>query len=104
VAEKRGRAKIPSPQPPSFLPARVIGFKIYLLIKTMKNSKKCPKCSSVNIIYMPGNKLKIGDFIQPGTTILSAIKLSRYICGDCGYIERWIENKNDLNKLSEKYK
>jgi len=23
---KRGRAKIPSPQPPSFLPARAIGF------------------------------------------------------------------------------
>jgi len=26
AAEKRGRAKIPSPQPPSFLPARAIGF------------------------------------------------------------------------------
>ncbi len=28
VAEKRGRAKIPSPRPPSFLPARAIGFQI----------------------------------------------------------------------------
>ena len=28
AAEKRGRAKIPSPQPPSFLPARAIGFQI----------------------------------------------------------------------------
>ena len=27
AAEKRGRAKIPSPQPPSFLPARAIGFQ-----------------------------------------------------------------------------
>jgi len=26
AAEKRGRAKIPSPQPPSFLPARASGF------------------------------------------------------------------------------
>src|SRR3989338_10420075 len=26
AAEKRGRAKIPSPQPPSFLPARAFGF------------------------------------------------------------------------------
>jgi len=27
AAKKRGRAKIPSPQPPSFLPARAIGFQ-----------------------------------------------------------------------------
>ena len=27
AAEKRGRAKIPSPQPPSFLPARAIFFR-----------------------------------------------------------------------------
>jgi len=27
VAEKRERAKIPSPQPPSFLPARAFGFQ-----------------------------------------------------------------------------
>ena len=27
AAEKRGRAKIPSPQPPSFLPARAFGFQ-----------------------------------------------------------------------------
>jgi len=28
AAEKRGRAKIPSPRPPSFLPARAIEFQI----------------------------------------------------------------------------
>jgi len=28
AAKKRGRAKIPSPQPPSFLPARAQNFKI----------------------------------------------------------------------------
>ena len=57
AAEKRGRAKIPSPKPPSFLPARAIKFKILkfrirILFKESSNivQKTPPNCTFCEIV------------------------------------------------------
>ncbi|RME82248.1 MAG: hypothetical protein D6785_08070 [Planctomycetota bacterium] len=71
----------------------------------MKNKKHCPKCDSHQIIQVPGNVgvFGTGNNILLGATIFSALKVSRYICAECGFIEEWIDKKEDLEKIKKKY-
>jgi ribosomal protein S27AE len=66
----------------------------------MKNTKVCPKCKSNKIIraqhhWNQDNTLPVGIF--------SWVRVARYICGQCGFIENWIDSENDLNAVREKY-
>jgi ribosomal protein S27AE len=72
----------------------------------MKKTKKCPKCGSNDIIRIPGftGGYGAGNNIPVGFTIFSAVKVSRYLCGGCGFSEEWIDSKTDLRKLRSKYK
>jgi len=38
-----------------------------------------------------------------GMSNLSAVKVTRYLCCECGYSEEWIDNKEDIKKLCDKY-
>ena len=66
----------------------------------MKNSKKCPKCNSDDIIRVDGSirGYGAGNNIMIGLTIFSAVNVNRYICCNCGYCEEWID-KNDISKI-----
>ena len=44
-----------------------------------------------------------GNNIITGMTIFSAIKVTRFVCTDCGFSEEWIEPKSDLEKIRETY-
>ncbi len=72
----------------------------------MKNSKQCPKCSSNKIIRIPG---KVGSFgtgnnILMGIFVTNAVLVTRYLCGDCGFSEEWIDETKDIEKLNKKYR
>jgi predicted nucleic-acid-binding Zn-ribbon protein len=71
----------------------------------MKNSMKCPKCQSCNIVRIEGQvgAYGSGNNIMTGITIFSAVKVTRYLCADCGFSEEWIESKDDLDKLRNKF-
>lgn len=71
----------------------------------MKNSQVCPKCESNDIIRIPGKKgaYGAGNNIQVGFTVMSAVKVTRYLCGTCGFSEEWIDEKADIQKLREKF-
>ena len=71
----------------------------------MKHTKQCPKCQSKDIIYIEGDvrAYGAGNNIQTGFTIFSSVKVNRYVCGQCGYSEEWI-NECDLQRLKDKYK
>jgi ribosomal protein S27AE len=71
----------------------------------MKQSHICPKCNSHDVIRVPGEvgAYGTGNNIQIGMTTFSAIEVTRYVCGHCGYSEEWIDNPEDLEKLKEKY-
>jgi len=58
AAEKRGRAKIPSPQPPSFLPARA--FSLAREARHQFRSKKVWISSNKRTRFLPKSKA-IGD-------------------------------------------
>jgi Zn ribbon nucleic-acid-binding protein len=68
----------------------------------MKNSKKCPKCNSFDIIKSPASVWRGNDNqINAG---FSRVPVIRYLCVQCGYSEEWVESKNDRMKLKKKWK
>ena len=66
----------------------------------MKNTKKCPKCGSNNIVRFDGRcgPYGSGNNIMTGNTIFSGVNVNTYVCIGCGYTEEWID-KCDLEKL-----
>jgi len=66
----------------------------------MKNSGICPKCKSNNISEIQSDLL--GTRISTGA--FSFASVSYYVCCQCGYVEEWITDKKDLEKISDKRK
>lgn len=71
----------------------------------MKNIKSCPKCQSKDIVRFDGSAgpYGTGNNIMLGRTIFSAVKVNRYICCSCGFIEEWIDNE-DIEKIVKRRK
>ena len=61
----------------------------------MKQSKKCPKCSSDNIVFFKGlsGHNGTGSMLCVDITIFSSVPVDRCVCCDCGYVEQWIDKK-----------
>jgi hypothetical protein len=72
----------------------------------MKMTGKCTKCHSSGILRIPGQTgaFGSGNNIPVGKTIFSSVRVTRYVCGHCGYSEEWVESTSDLEKLREKYR
>jgi hypothetical protein len=71
----------------------------------MRNSKICTKCRSSEVIRIPGviGAYGSGNNIPIGRTIYSSVKITRYLCAACGFIEQWVEAADDLAKIKKKY-
>lgn len=73
----------------------------------MKQQHCCPKCGSTEILRAPSRSgMSVGywdELIRCGGTIFSAVPVTRYICAHCGYLEAWIDNEADLQKLRQAY-
>ncbi len=73
----------------------------------MKNTKRCPKCQSADVVRFDGSvgAYGAGNNVMVGNTIFSAINVNRYVCCNCGFTEEWID-KEDISKVvgSEKAK
>lgn len=72
----------------------------------MKNTKTCPKCNSRNNLKIPGKfgAYGSGNNIAWGISGFSGVKVTRYLCCECGYSEEWIDDKEDIEKLYKKFK
>ena len=72
----------------------------------MKYTHLCPKCQSGDILRIEGESRAYGagDNIRVGVTIFSAVKVTRFLCLNCGFSEEWIESGEDLEKLRNKYR
>lgn len=72
----------------------------------MKNTKKCTKCGSNNIVRIPDNPSRhaSGNNIYTTTmTLMGKIPVIRYVCCDCGYVENWVESKGELDKIKKTF-
>jgi predicted RNA-binding Zn-ribbon protein involved in translation (DUF1610 family) len=71
----------------------------------MRTTQVCPKCGSHDIAVIPGGVRVDGadNIIMVGWTILSSIKVTRYLCCECGFSEEWVDDPEDREKIREKY-
>jgi hypothetical protein len=71
----------------------------------MKNSKACPKCRSTEVIRVPGEigGYGAGNNIRVGMTFFSAVKVTRYLCGTCGFSEEWVDSSEEIAKVRKKF-
>ena len=67
----------------------------------MKNSHSCPKCHSSEIAKIPGGFSQSQSYLTIG---FSTVYMDRYVCTHCGFLEIWIRNEKDLDKIAKKYK
>ncbi|WP_373599134.1 hypothetical protein [Paraclostridium bifermentans] len=66
----------------------------------MKENRICPKCNSNKVVEIEDKagiyQIYIGKF--------KMIPTCRRVCCECGYIEeRWVKNKEDLEKIYDMY-
>jgi len=68
----------------------------------MKINKVCPKCKSAAISRKRGSPV-LNSWCRISINLTSLdVWLSKFICTECGYVEEWIENENDLKKFKER--
>lgn len=66
----------------------------------MKNTGVCPKCSSSDIRV---SRRKIpATQIPMGITLFGAVYTSWFLCAACGFVETWVEDPADLQRIREK--
>jgi len=71
----------------------------------MKTTNQCPKCNSEDLIRVEGQSKGwgAGSNIPAGATIFQAVLVTRYVCGNCGFIESWIDSPEDIAKIKNIY-
>ncbi len=70
----------------------------------MRDSGTCPKCGGTKILRIEGSVgvNGIGNNVTAGATVFSSVKLPRYICCNCGYMEEWVD-RQFLPQIQEWY-
>lgn len=66
----------------------------------MKTSNKCPKCSSTQVVLLGGTTFSSKIYPTPGVTEYSLV--ARYACTDCGYVEEYLVDPDELAELKGK--
>ena len=69
----------------------------------MKQSNTCPKCSSREIIRIPGQVGPYGSGNNITIGIFSAVVVTRYLCAQCGYSEEWVDKPEDIAKIRKAF-
>jgi predicted nucleic-acid-binding Zn-ribbon protein len=72
----------------------------------MKNSKRCTKCQSRDIILVPGKRDAggAGNLIRVSRwNAFAAVKPVLHVCGACGYMENWLVSSDDIARVKGMY-
>lgn len=72
----------------------------------MKNSGRCPKCGSMDIVRVPDylRRYTSGNNIYTTSmTLIGKIPVIRYVCCRCGYVENWVEKAGELDTIKRSF-
>jgi hypothetical protein len=72
----------------------------------MKNSKRCPKCQSADIILIPGKREAggAGNLISVSSwNLFNTVAPVLHVRGSCGYIENWLISPEDIARVKACY-
>ncbi len=64
----------------------------------MRNSHQCPKCNSIDVITIVGNRYNQTQIISLTKWAGNNAVLDRDICTSCGYTEEWVQLDAKFNK------
>ena len=69
----------------------------------MKHTHSCPKCESIDVITIKGGSTWNGyqNFIKGSA--MKVVPVTRYLCGNCGFSEEWVDDPKGLELLKKKY-
>lgn len=64
--------------------------------------EQCGKCGSHDLLRVPNTP---GDHshIVSGDRFLRNVAVDKYVCTDCGHVEEWVNNKEDLQRLKDEW-
>jgi predicted nucleic-acid-binding Zn-ribbon protein len=65
-------------------------------------SGKCPKCGSLNI-YSDIEKKNSNESSMIGVNAFKAFSVNHYICLECLYLEKYLDEKWDLEKIKKNW-
>jgi ribosomal protein S27AE len=68
----------------------------------VKNSRKCPKCQSADIVRIP-NDVASGYKNRIMVGVLKTVTPVRYVCGACGFAEEWLDSPADIERIKAYY-
>ena len=72
----------------------------------MKNSSCCPKCHSENIVRVPDHPARHAsgnNIYTTRMTLFGKIPVIRYVCCNCGYVENWVEDAQELDEIKKTF-
>ena len=72
----------------------------------MKNTSRCPKCGSRDILRVPdhpGRYASGNNIYTSAFTLLGKVPVIRYVCLDCGYVENWVETPQERESLRQAF-
>jgi ribosomal protein S27AE len=72
----------------------------------MKNTKRCPKCQSSDIILIPGKREAggAGNLISVSRwNLFDTVAPVLHVCGSCGYMENWLGSPGDIARVKARY-
>ena len=68
----------------------------------MKKDNQCTKCGSADLLRIPALPTDEPHF-SVGDRGMRTVPVTRYVCTTCGFVEEWVDSKEDLAKLKEQY-
>jgi predicted Zn-ribbon and HTH transcriptional regulator len=69
----------------------------------VRNSHRCPKCQSADIVRTPGVVGAYGAGNNIALGWMKAVKVTRYLCASCGFSEEWIDDPADIRRVKDRY-
>ena len=69
----------------------------------MKNVNKCTKCGSIEVLRVKGQSQGYGPGNNLQLSLFSQVLVSKYVCCTCGFIEDWIDNPQNMEKVRNYY-
>jgi predicted nucleic-acid-binding Zn-ribbon protein len=72
----------------------------------MKNSKRCPKCQSDDILRVPGKRQAggAGNLISVSSwNLFNTVAPTLHVCASCGYTENWVMSARDIARVKARY-
>ena len=63
---------------------------------------KCSKCAGFDYLYVPGYKGG-GEGVHDGPFLFNSLQPSRYICGQCGFVEEYFDNPEHLEVVRRRH-